>query len=445
MKGQKDIFDHIKDNQHKLDERPRRELWDRLENRLDETDQKAAPVRSILYRRLSLVAAVLALGGLFSLVSLLLQNNNNQNMATAESFATPKQWEDLATADNEKGWHKYADFQRRINTNPSITEGAPHKKLVAQAHFSGRYQDTRFANDVRSDSNNRTNVQTPSASAPIAEANISAQENISSYSTSTSESVEEIQETPMTMVEGEVEADMVILEEEEMAEEAAKVASKPAPSEKDVHVAQAYAKKEAQAEALAKRKMSARKKQSDEARKAKEYAAATAQGKVSDSYNTRKNKMAVEANDQIGLNQFKWLLGQWTANDQHASIEAWKMVDEFTIEGKGFLVINGDTTFTEGMTIQKIDQDLYYVLALDQTGTTVKYKLKTYTEQEAVFENTEIAFPNLVILRKNNTANYSTILQNTSPVQINEQQQNYFQNRNVIRKEQVKRVMRRMK
>ncbi len=97
------------------------------------------------------------------------------------------------------------------------------------------------------------------------------------------------------------------------------------------------------------------------------------------------------------------------------------------------------------MRIEQVDDELYYILALDEKGQSIRYRLKNFTPEEVVFENESISFPNQVILRPNpENNNFTTLLQNNTPTQLNTRQQQYFQNRNQINSEQIKRTLNRV-
>lgn len=423
MKGQKDIFDHIRDNQDKLDERPRRELWDRLENRLDEAEQKPVPIRKTWYQRLSLVAAVLLLAGMFSMVSLLLNNKHSQN--TSEAIASPSQWEDFSayTASNDEGWYKYAG---RLNKRPPIREGARTKKLVAQKHFP---EDVHYA-QVQFKAEEATQLANH-----LSETNSNAMvaNNASVLNKEMEMSEAETTEEAIVLYDA-TEADMTTT----VASPVASSSTPPTAFSSSPIAENVNANEAIEEQVSAKLKTKAK---SEMARKAKR---APAKKRMAKDMAFDTNGAANADVVAVSLNQFQWLLGQWEGQkNKEQSIETWMMTDQSTIEGKGTLLVDGQIVFTEGMSIKKIGSDLFYLLTLDDRGTRVSYKLKTYTAQEAVFENTQVAFPNQVILRRNEASNYSTILQNKASAEINDVQQSYFSNRNVIRQEQVERVMQR--
>lgn len=139
---------------------------------------------------------------------------------------------------------------------------------------------------------------------------------------------------------------------------------------------------------------------------------------------------------------FEWLIGEWV-NDNGKSAEEWTRTDELTISGKGSFMVNGEVLFTESMKIRKIDNSLYFIVAVDSTNTENYYRLTRYNGNEAVFENSNLGFPNQVIIQRNSDDNFSTIMQNSAPTQITDPQQGYLLNRNQITNERAFRNLKR--
>ena len=429
MKSQKDIFDLFRENQHKLDERPSADVWDRLEQKLDDTK----PAKRIIprgYRQLIMAASILLLVGMVSFFSIFLQQKKHsfsQANKTAIQSPVPKQFEDLIYTDANDGLYKMVAYQRKLNTNPRnvIQEGAPHKKLIAQRNaFDG-------------------NGQTPGTTQANADKLIALLEKKNKeYSKKDIAKIINQNHPSTTTVDkttngNMADADVVITSNAnlESAEEYVynKHESANVPPAKPMAENTPKAKKRA-------RTNNAKIKESAEDRFYTEHENSASVSSPSTTAGVNAEEVA-----QPQLPQFNWLVGQWEGPANNGqSVESWKQIDEFTIQGKGSLMINGKITFTENMSIKKIGNDLYYILSLDQKGDPIHYKLKTYTGQIAVFENTNIAFPNQVVLQQMDALNFKTILQNNAPTQINDTQNSYFKNRNFIRQEQVERSMRRM-
>ena len=150
-----------------------------------------------------------------------------------------------------------------------------------------------------------------------------------------------------------------------------------------------------------------------------------------------------DISQQQDIRLFEWIIGEWK-DETGSSTEKWFKTDQFTISGSGLFTINGETIFTEGMKIKKIDDYIYFITATDESGTKNFYRLISYDAQEAVFENPNLEFPNQVILQRLSDDDFLTIMQNQKPAEISTPKQNYFQNRNQISKERAYRNMKRV-
>ena len=134
MKPRKDIFDLIKDNQHKLDEVPSDRTWRRLEQRLDYKTQLRP--RS-LFRSISWAAAIAAIAVMAVVISLVFTNTakKNETFAMAEKEPMPKVLEELPDySELATEAARMEAFRRKYEnrlSNP-IAEGEGNKRLVAQ-------------------------------------------------------------------------------------------------------------------------------------------------------------------------------------------------------------------------------------------------------------------------------------------------------------------------
>lgn len=143
MENKKDISDLIRDNQHKLDERPSDRTWKRLESRLENRRNKG---NSFLYRQLAMAAAVIALVAVTSLVTVLADKKHAPMMAEAEKQAPLTDgWgiQNLETiyTDANNNIRQVVEFQKELKVryaNP-IKEGSQAKKLLtSNKTFTGK-------------------------------------------------------------------------------------------------------------------------------------------------------------------------------------------------------------------------------------------------------------------------------------------------------------------
>lgn len=135
MKHKKDIFQMLKDNQHKLNERPSPQAWRKLERRLDARRNRG---RSNLYRNTSMAAAVLALIAVISLIAVLVDQKTGPDYL-AINQSGPVQLEELTYTDVDMEALKVVEFTNEItNRGANITEGNRDQLLVPTKILVGK-------------------------------------------------------------------------------------------------------------------------------------------------------------------------------------------------------------------------------------------------------------------------------------------------------------------
>ena len=91
-----------------------------------------------------------------------------------------------------------------------------------------------------------------------------------------------------------------------------------------------------------------------------------------------------------------WLQGIWEQQtDEGVFSESWQKVTDTTYQGVGMLISEGDTLFSEKLSIYQ-SQDIWYYAALvpDQNkGETIVFKLTSSEDSTWVFENKAHDFP----------------------------------------------------
>ncbi|MFK7773082.1 MAG: hypothetical protein AB8F94_13125 [Saprospiraceae bacterium] len=162
MKDKKDISDLIRDNQHKLEERPSERTWDRLESKLDNRRSKG---HSFLYRQIAMAAAVVALVAVISLITVLSDQQDSQFAKVNESPLV-ENWivQDLETVytDASANVRLVVEFQKELKeryANP-IQEGTHSKKLLASNKtFTGSVnRPEELANEILALKENKNQV-----------------------------------------------------------------------------------------------------------------------------------------------------------------------------------------------------------------------------------------------------------------------------------------------
>lgn len=132
MNTKKDISKLIKDNAHKLEERPSKQAWERLEQRLD---QQPVRRRFTLHTLTRIAAAMIGLVAAVSLIGYL-STTQDTKLAANTPPDEPFMVEALeVSSDEERGFYKVVEFQKKYQdrlSNP-IIEGSGKK--LAPARF----------------------------------------------------------------------------------------------------------------------------------------------------------------------------------------------------------------------------------------------------------------------------------------------------------------------
>jgi len=111
--------------------------------------------------------------------------------------------------------------------------------------------------------------------------------------------------------------------------------------------------------------------------------------------------------NEVDIDYFNWLVGNWKAsyNGKEKSIQNWNQKDQFTLEGKAILTINGEELLVENLEIKKIENQLYFIRVNMQSGETVKYHLTSIEAGNATFRNSTI--DDQFMLMQNGMNNFS--------------------------------------
>lgn len=122
MKREDKLFDIFRKNQHKLEEMPSPQSWDKLRNRLDNR-KRPKPTFSV-YRLFTMVAAAVGLVLLVTTVVNLPQPNNKQALQMEEIPDYPTEVLQKAIEAHQFRTHHHQALQQHIE------EGNPSKVLV---------------------------------------------------------------------------------------------------------------------------------------------------------------------------------------------------------------------------------------------------------------------------------------------------------------------------
>jgi Domain of unknown function (DUF6265) len=406
MKNPKDIFDLFKDNEHKLNTPPSPRAWDRLEARLDNRQRQTATpglAPMLLRNWLSMAAVVLLLVTCISALSILFTTQSEKKaMAHSNANASFVLEEIGIYSDQNTTVDNFITYQKqmkRLNTNP-IMEGDPSKELRVQQAIFVALENRNRELDKRNHSN-RANKQLAMQSAQPT-VSVNATLNVSAATTAS------VKDSDLVYNDSQIEA--FALDEGSMPVSLSEITGNDAGTEKS----------------------------------------------------------------DASLSQFDWLLGKWevpvtnnsttyadaakskkerntapaasveskAATNSEQSFEQWTKRDGQTLVGSGYVLKNGQEIFVEQMRIEQVGSDLYYVLSLPEQNVERRYALRSYDANEVVFENITLSFPNQVLLLPaNGNQQLTIVLQNSNPVLIDAKMRAYFEHRNEISSEQIRRVM----
>ena len=121
----------------------------------------------------------------------------------------------------------------------------------------------------------------------------------------------------------------------------------------------------------------------------------------------------VDRQAQEDLQHLKWLLGSWRKQGTSgAGMEDWRQLDEFTLLGRGFFVVNGDTVITQEMRIEQRGPNVYYIVAMGQDSKPMRFRLRSRNNNEVIFQGDSPKNRKELVLRNNpSTQEVETILQ----------------------------------
>lgn len=103
------------------------------------------------------------------------------------------------------------------------------------------------------------------------------------------------------------------------------------------------------------------------------------------------------------IDKAEWMLGEWTLQQgEEKMLERWSRSNDTLFEGASFSIIGTDTVWSEKMTLSEINNEVFYnALVADQNeGKAVSFKLVSSSEGKLLFENPEHDFPQRILYRR---------------------------------------------
>lgn len=142
------------------------------------------------------------------------------------------------------------------------------------------------------------------------------------------------------------------------------------------------------------------------------------------------------------LNSFDWILGSWnTKLEDGISTEDWKKIAPDHYIGTGTFTANGTALFSENMALREVNGQLFFEGETKAAGILVRYLLKKYDGEKAVFQNEEIDFPSHVIIERNGNNGFSISFENIPSVEISDRESQLKNKRNKVETTEINRVM----
>lgn len=416
MKEEDNISQLFKCNEHKLDEMPSTLAWDRLEQRLDERDSHQ---KSFTFKRMAVAAAVFISLSMLALWTYINPLNNAMSENTAmfdkkrlpsEIVASdaPSPARPILMSHRERSKYLTELDNVRVNTKPVLanklkpTNNAPKinaKKVrpvpsppvastvqpIASADLNEARENlpttsTTF-NEVRKTENNPsiTSSTTPVISDDLRDTKQALATKASPPNKN------KLNEEQAGITTGTVEAKVVIAEEFVLADVEKQEEDAVVRVQSDKATPAAIVMDEVQTTITttsAKPSKNRRNKRKSRA-SGKSVAKDMATQSESVSSPTPLSDMEIESAEQ-GIDKFDWLLGKW-ADEADNSFEEWYRTDADTIEGKGYFVVDVDTTFTHSMKLVELNQQVYFMV----NGQLVEgnFQLESYDDSRAIFKN----------------------------------------------------------
>jgi hypothetical protein len=390
-----DISNLFRDNEHLLDERPSRNAWAKLEEKLDQ--EKVKSTRRI-YRYISTAAAVVAVVAMLSAIALfrdgdaLMAEKNAKN----EVIALNEQSTELSINDNTSDWRKEYAPESIEQEEEEVVE---KENSTVTKPIIVKKEKVIAADNIVVESKPKARIATPEK----------------------------------TQIAPTISTAPVAKPKAEEAEVMAETLADAAPTKDNYNNFDTKIITNSSDDII-----TAREEKVATARKYEESAKMN-----SNTYNGDYGELAGKESakkakaEKPTINTFVWLKGAWSDNTALGlSYEKWEQTDKKTLTAKGYLIQNGDTLFVEQMEIKEIRNSVYYIASFEQGKAPTKFELVSYINGVSTFENPNSEFPSQIILQKDGNG-YLITFENSNDFEQNKQ----LQYRNNISKARASRRM----
>ncbi len=413
----KKIENLFRDNQHKLDEMPSPMAWDRLEVRLEK--RELTHRKRFVWRRLAIAAAVIIAVSMIGLWTYIDPLSSTMNQ-TAEIF--PKKGELLASeiissdapsparpllmSHREKVQYLTEASKTRMNTRPALAlkENKSTEKATNVPPTKPKPQTTKPQPQADVAPITTTDMTVEADFAPI-----EIEKNMEEAATAKVVIAEEVIELPTKAYK---ELDEAADGHGAIAIGTTTSATTPTTTQPTTisgytfydnvdDTPQDYSddvEEEVEEVVVLEGLEAERDKQISKARRSADKARAAK--------DVRSESMPAMDVAEPELDRFDWLLGKWTDEDDN-SFEEWRRISPNILEGKGYFVVDVDTTFTQSMKIIQANAQVFFMV----NGQMVEgeFELEKYDDRTATFKNKQEAREQITLEKDDGNAYSVTI------------------------------------
>jgi hypothetical protein len=114
-----------------------------------------------------------------------------------------------------------------------------------------------------------------------------------------------------------------------------------------------------------------------------------------------KNK-SIPTTDFSKIIKMEWVLGTWeNTNSEGVLYEIWTKSNDSVYAGKSFMIANKDTVFSESISLELKQNELYYIPTVSNQNNAqpVEFKFISSDNSTVIFENKKHDFPQRIIYK----------------------------------------------
>lgn len=418
------IYELFRRHEHKLDEKPSRRAWERLDARLDRHDARGSTPGWLRYG--GMVAAVLILVLTATMLTLNTQMENEQFAALDKSDTKESPLLDFETAGNNDSYLRIVAYQKEYkNRGSRITEQTMAGNLRPRG-MKGKKTSTSAlpidqaiaANDIEEEVDRTIpEMLYEDADDELAMADVAVVEKLTAIEESAEKEMEE-------------EPDVVEAEKKKLIAEANIPGKATAPAPASMIPESIAPSMAGNADYDAGMGI----KEEVEVRASKKKDIAIADEAVSYDMNEEADDyVGMDKKNELSLSSFEWMLGSWKGNvNGSQSSEKWTKINASTYKGKGVLKAGGTTLFSEKLELKKTNAGTYLTVSLDKKNKRVAYRMTSNEGGTIVFENRSVSYPQKIVVKKNSNNSFSMTMQSGDAGSLDNKQVQYLENRNSI-------------